>query len=221
MLFATLDSTQFLYLINPIGTSAALIAVASAGVLSAAFSFWRSLKKRSQQSALVSTANSRMPDDQLEPVKERLEEARERLSHQMSARRVNGWIAGLLAFGQFVIGGLLASSFIQQTLSRDWIGGLGVLVLISSLIFHQIRPDVKRRSAHARQLQLQSLVWQTEDTMLAIMDNEAGAPSVLELRRRVSAELEKIEKAEFSEEPEGPQAELRLKEGSKRAAIKK
>src|SRR5438067_5525827 len=61
----------------------------------------------------------------------RLREAKLELKRQESIARWNGRADGSLVFGQYIIGGVLASSFIQQSLSPQLIGVLGVLVLLS------------------------------------------------------------------------------------------
>lgn len=45
--------------------------------------------------------------------------------------------SNLLVMSQYIIGGVLASSFVQGLLNPPWVGVLGVLVLVASLFKQQ------------------------------------------------------------------------------------
>jgi len=76
--------------------------------------------ERPHDTKLESVDGLPMPED---PVKEtRLEELHEALAIQGSVARLNGWADSLLTFGQYIVGGLLASSFIQDSLPNPVIG---------------------------------------------------------------------------------------------------
>lgn len=58
----------------------------------------------------------------------------------------------LLTIGQYVIDGVLASSFIQETLTKQWIGRLGLLVLLASLFRQRFHPEVEAENARKKAL---------------------------------------------------------------------
>ena len=75
----------------------------------------------------------------------RLNEARELLGRQESSAKWNRRANGSLTFGQYILGGVLATSFVQVSLSAQGVSLLGVLVLISSLVHQTYRPDLQAR----------------------------------------------------------------------------
>jgi len=129
----------------------------------------------------------------------RLTEARQALSRQGSIakwnKRANAW----LTFSQYVIGGVLATSFMQNALSKEVVGFLGVLVLLSKLIHQHYRPDVSFRAAQRRSVQLKRLIRGAEDEVFTIKQEMEGAPSILDVRTRVSNGLSDIEEEELAE----------------------
>jgi hypothetical protein len=137
--------------------------------------------------------------DPLQPAFERLKEVQAALARQQSVARTNRWMSRLLTVGQYIIGGLLASSFVQQSLSREMVGALGLLVLISSLIYQHFRPDIQLRGAMGRSLRLRALMRQADDDLYAMRASSPGAPSVADFRRKISATLSDIEESEFQD----------------------
>jgi len=83
-------------------------------------------------------------------LKRRFAEAREALEYQESVERRNRWARSLLTFGRYVIGGVLATSFIQQVLTPQLIGILGILVVVSTVMQVHCRFDVKVLGSTAR-----------------------------------------------------------------------
>lgn len=120
--------------------------------------------------------------------------------HQRIAFRAL-WTDRSLIFGQVVVGGILTSAFIQESLSKSMIGLLGLVVLVSSLIHQQVRPDLRYRGAIRRVMNLRRLERETENNVLDIKQNVAGAISVPFLRRDVSKRLSAIEESELEELP--------------------
>ena len=108
-------------------------------------------------------------------------------------------MSALLTIGQYIIGGLLASSFVQQSLRPDLVGVLGLLVLISSLIYQHFRPDIQLRGAMSRSLRLRALIRSVEDDIYAIRSNSSNAPTVEAVRRRISEALSAIEASELQD----------------------
>jgi hypothetical protein len=149
----------------------------------------------------VTLANERVspPEDLVEPAYERLADAKGALERQTSLAKTNRWMSALLTIGQYIIGGLLASSFVQQSLRPDLVGILGLLVLISSLIYQHFRPDIQLRGAMSRSLRLRALIRSVEDDIYAIRSNSPNAPTVEAVRRRISEALSAIEASELQD----------------------
>lgn len=128
----------------------------------------------------------------------RLAEARELLRKQESSSTWHSRANGSLTFGQYVVGGVLATSFVQQTLSNQIIGLLGVLVLISSLIYQTYRPDLQSRGADERVMRLRRLIRRAEDELFAIKSEIKSAPTIQQVRQLVSRGLSDVEELEFA-----------------------
>lgn len=112
------------------------------------------------------------------------------------SRRVN-WF---LTFSQFIVGGVLASSFVQKQLDADAVGSLGLLVLISTLMFRHYRPDLVYRGARRRALRLSQLQNWVEDQLFEIKRLGAEEVSTVQAtRREVTARLGEVMSSEFDE----------------------
>ena len=135
----------------------------------------------------------------LAPAEERLQEVRDALARQESIARANRWVSRCLIFGQYIIGGLLASSFVQESISPHVVGALGLLVLISSLIYQHFRPDIQLRGAMGRILHLRTLIRQAEDDLYAMRNGSLKVQNIEEFRRRISASLSEIEASEYKD----------------------
>jgi hypothetical protein len=127
----------------------------------------------------------------------RLNEARHYLQRQEAMARWNCRAAASLTFSQYIVGGILATSFVQEALSREVVGFLGLLVLIASLIHHRYRPDIYASCARERAVQLRALIRKAEDALYAIRSGRSDAPSLLKIRKMVSQELAEIEAREL------------------------
>ena len=127
----------------------------------------------------------------------RLIEARELLRKQEACSTWNARANGSLTFGQYVVGGVLATSFVQETLSNQTIGLLGVLVLISSLIHQTYRPDLQSRGARERVTRLRRLIRRAEDDLFTISSEIESAPSIQQVREFVSRGLSDVEELEL------------------------
>ena len=129
----------------------------------------------------------------------RLVEARSVLRRQ---ERVMAWDTrsmNALTFSQYIIGGVLASSFVQTQLSKETIGLLGVLVLVSSLIHQKYRPDTKRRNSAQRVAQLRALIRWGEDAIFKAHRNGEDSSAVFPVRQRITEGIGQVEAAELSE----------------------
>jgi hypothetical protein len=129
----------------------------------------------------------------------RLPELREVLRRQESTAKWSGWANNLLTFGQFVVGGVLASSLVQAYLSPQLVGLIGLIVLMSSLVRQTYRPDLVTAAAGQRSAKLRALVRELEDDLFAVQQGQPGAPSVLSIRQRASAGLAMVDGPEVSE----------------------
>ncbi len=66
--------------------------------------------------------------------------------------------SNMLIFGQYIVGGVLASSFVQQWMSSQIVGMFGVIVLLASLIKQHYRPEAAAQLASQRAARLQVLI---------------------------------------------------------------
>jgi len=103
-----------------------------------------------------------------------------------------------LVFGQYVVGALLASSFIQQSLEGAFIGLLGVLVLLSSAIQQRFRPDVLSMQAKFRLTKAKRIIREIEDSVFLIKSRAPKAPSILKVREIASRSLTALEADELT-----------------------
>jgi hypothetical protein len=96
-----------------------------------------------------------------------------------------------------VIGGVLASSFVQQSLKPQLVGFLGVLVLLASLVKQQYHPEVAAAEASLKASKLQVLIRDSEDRIAMIsatVDTETDDPeSILALVKDISGGLSALE----------------------------
>jgi len=88
--------------------------------------------------------------------------------------RISSWSSNLLTVAQYVIGGVLASSFVQESLTPKWVGALGVLVLVASLFKQQFHPEIDAEQARKKSAQAVALVRSSEDR-LAILDAKTAS----------------------------------------------
>lgn len=127
----------------------------------------------------------------------RLPQIRDALMWQESIAKWNGRASGSLVFGQYIIGGVLASSFVQESLTAQIVGLLGVLVLMSSLVHQRYRPDLQASDARYRMLKLKALIREIEDDLFALKSGTELALTVYEIRQKASAGLSQAEEHEL------------------------
>lgn len=129
----------------------------------------------------------------------RLLEAKAELSRQESTSKWQGFATTSLTFSQYIVGGVLTTSFIQDTLSSQVVGLLGLLVLISSLIHQHFRPDLKARFAKERIVKLRSLVRSVENDLFAIEQGILKPEAMHNIREQVSMTLKEMESSELQD----------------------
>jgi hypothetical protein len=133
-------------------------------------------------------------------VEARLREAQAALDNERIIERASRWSSHALIGGQFVVGGLLASAFVQETLSATLIGSLGLIVLLSQIIRERFNPEGIGDSARQKISRLNKLIRNTEND-LALYDayqkgytaENGETPSLHELLKATSDELGDIE----------------------------
>jgi hypothetical protein len=133
----------------------------------------------------------------------RLEDASEAMDSQRTASTIARWSSHSLTVAQYVIGGVLASSFIQESLSPKLVGGMGVLVLIASLFKQQFHPEINAEFARKKASQLQGFIRMSED-QLTILDAKIAAgqdhtDAMIGLLTQITKRLTEIENPEAFE----------------------
>jgi len=131
----------------------------------------------------------------------RLQDARWAKSRQERIAIWNKRANAFLTLAQYVVGGVLATSFVQQSLSKEAVGLLGVIVLVSKLIHQHYRPDLVFAGASQRAVFLSHTIRSVEDDLFALSNGMVlpETKSIDIIRRRVSKALSQIEQAELTE----------------------
>lgn len=135
-------------------------------------------------------------------VQSRLRETEILRNEQLDTRKWSNRASVSLTFAQYIIGGVLASSFVQESLTPKWVGALGVLVLIASLFKQQFHPEVTAEDAKKKAFQLLTLRRSSED-QLAILDAKDAAgqnhtDAMTALLTQITQRLSEIENPENS-----------------------
>lgn len=176
-------------------------------VLAASFTIVGSLAsafgKASQVGDLIRWLRNRSADAELpEPmspldgVMERLAEAREVLRQQYNLAKAHRVGGGSLTFGQFIVGGLLASSFVQDHTSKTLVGLLGLLVLASSIIRQHYKPESSSIAARERAVTLKAVIRYVEDQLYFNRQGLDQAVSPWHLRGILTQALNELDMAE-------------------------
>jgi len=148
----------------------------------------------------ISLAHKEEPDPETQT---RVREARTVLARQENIAEWNRRADSLLTFSQYIVGGVLASSFLQSALAPELIGFLGIVVLASKLIHQHYRPDLSSRGAKHRAIRLKQLIRTAEDGLYAIHASQKDAPTLLAIRTKMSDGLSEIERAELQDSSRG------------------
>lgn len=173
------------------GVAASLV-VAVVGLVASVVTSWLTFRRKTPDMADLHAKLEDMT---------RIDEVRKALELNESVAGWAGRSNGPLIFGQVIIGGVLATSFVQSQLNQAAIGPLRVLVLVSSLIHQQLRPDLKNRNARRRAVKLTHLLKEAEDGVFEIQQSSPTAPTIESLRRRVTRQLSQIEQTSVEEMP--------------------
>ena len=175
-------------------------AAAIAGEFTRIFQVGKSAAESANETADSAT---RLPSRQfaiaLRHLAMRLDEVRNARSKQLRMARASTWSSYSLTFGQYIIGGVLATSFIQQQLSPNIIGFFGVLVVLASLIKQHYHPEVSAKVASQKAAKLQALIRDTEDRITAIQAKRDGSDdnpdALLAIVSRITGTLTQIDNA--------------------------
>jgi hypothetical protein len=135
-------------------------------------------------------------------VRIRLEDIIEERERQQSTSKWLGITSTFLMFGQYIIGAILTSSFIQHSLSAGWISGLGLMVIICSATKQHFHIDANAQTAEASAKRLRNLVRYSQD-QIAILEarsanGEDRTDAFIALLNDMTERLSRIENAEPS-----------------------
>lgn len=150
--------------------------------------------KRSAPVQIANVAGIEMVEEEIsidsvdDHLSRRLNEARDSLVQLRWQVRLNGLVNGFLVFGQYVIGGILTTSFVQETLDKQAVGALGVLVLLATLLHQSYRPDIKARAAGAKSRYLRWLMRKAENDRIRF-----GSEKSLDIAEAVTQGLNKVD----------------------------
>jgi hypothetical protein len=133
----------------------------------------------------------------------RIREAATSCEQQLSVKKWSKMAANFLTIAQYIIGGVLASSFVQQSLTPKWVGVLGVLVLIASLFKQQFHPEINADDAQKKAFKLRALIRSSED-QVAILDAKIATgqdhtDAMIALLTHITQRLTEIEDPEVNE----------------------
>jgi len=169
------------------------IAVGAAGaVLSATLSAYA--KRQGQH---FRTANSQS-DERDFRADVRLCETESLLSDEETRSKLYRYSSVSLIFSQFVVGGILATSFVSKHLGDEAIGALGLIVLGSSLINQHFRPDLLHKASAQKARQLRCLKREIEDDLFEALRNSPDETVIVKIRKKATAALLAIEQSEES-----------------------
>jgi hypothetical protein len=140
------------------------------------------------------SAKGEVPD---EPhVMKRLRQAKDAYEREKRNERFSNVANFLLVFGQYVVGVLLTSSFLSETLSLQSLGILGLVVLVSTTLHQKYRPDLSARMARAKACWLLAAIHKAEDSLVFIQQGLPDAPKEENIIKMLSRHLVKVEDEE-------------------------
>jgi hypothetical protein len=126
----------------------------------------------------------------------RIDGARTAMLRQVRRAKWGKFSSNSLTFGQYVIGAVMASAFVQKSLSPNIVGIFGIVVLIASAMKQHYHPDANVQNALQSASQLETLISQSEDRLVVIQTTAASNTDdpmpYLELMERITAETGRI-----------------------------
>lgn len=133
---------------------------------------------------------------QITNIENKLNEAISILDKQKALKLRNHWVSWLLKIGQYLTGGILATSFFQEALSAQVAGFLGLLILLCTFMNQHFRPDVKFINAKTRILKLTRLIRTAKDSLSALDAKEKDAPDELSIIKTISEGIDEVERSQ-------------------------
>jgi hypothetical protein len=130
-------------------------------------------------------------------LKVRFQDVKKELRRQHRLATASRIADTLLTIGQFIVGGLLTSSFLQERLPREMVGFLGLIVLGSSLIRQHLKLDVAVAGFRQRTVQLRHLIRTAEDQLFSRNEGDENALTLSQIRSLLSDGLTKIEESQL------------------------
>lgn len=124
----------------------------------------------------------------------RMNEVASAIKRYNSEARIQNFSNGSLVFGQYVVGIALTSSFLQESLTPTWIGILGLIVLLTTVVHQKYRPDLKARVATLKANLLKTTIRKVQDDLSTSED-----PEINKLIWRLTQALNKVEIEEIEE----------------------
>ena len=130
----------------------------------------------------------------------RLDEASKAMFSHKGSARIARIASILLTVGQYIIGGVLASSFLKDSPHKEAVVILGVLVLISALVKQHFHPEVTAEVERTKASQLQALIRTFED-QIAVFDGKVASgqdhsDAMIQLLTKITQTLTEIENPE-------------------------
>jgi hypothetical protein len=122
----------------------------------------------------------------------RLKEARAMRDREQARARRSGLADVLLTIGDYVVGAVLATTFAEHELPSFLVGGLGLVVLVSSTAKQRFHPEIEKIKAARKAARLRKLVRETEN-IVAAAENAPSGKTRVEIIQRLSQELAEIE----------------------------
>lgn len=123
---------------------------------------------------------------------------KERDSQESSFKR-NKFSSNALKIGQYLLGTILASAFIQETIPGPVTGALGVLVLFATVSQQHFRPDVVYRGSHLRMALLDDVERRAKNDLFKFEKKEVTARSIYEIREEISEVLKEVDEKEIED----------------------
>ena len=179
---------------DPIIIASLIAAVAT--LLGAIISAFASLQKPK----LLKIKEQKSFDTAEQALLHRIDDAKKNLRSYAINQLSYRWSNLLLTFGQYVVGGVLATSLVYESLPREIIGSLGVLVMIASFIRNKERPDIKIHMIKEKSvIRLRRAIREAEDNLPMARLNQDPTHLLLKALHELTYALNGIEEQELYE----------------------
>jgi hypothetical protein len=150
-----------------------------------------------------------LQERQSEHLNRRMSEVNETITSLSREVRITSLSNNLLVAGQYVVGGTLATSFLQESLSSTTVGVLGLVVLVATIVHQRYRPDLRARVAKSKLALLRATVRKSQDNIVRL-----DQPEYIKLIGELTKALNQIENEEKWQIEEAPQRTDQMREES-------